>query len=48
MQTNVVSAQGVGSRAPEIAGEGEGIDPRPGRAGRRAPADAVAGRGEGV
>src|SRR4030095_11285857 len=39
---------GVGSRAPGTAGEGEGVDPRPGRPGRRAPADAMAGRGQGV
>src|SRR4029450_2808011 len=39
---------GVGSRAPGTAGEGEAADPRPGRPGRRAPADAMAGRGQGV
>ena len=38
-------AAGVGGRAPAAAREGEGADPRPRRAGRRAPADAVAGGG---
>ena len=41
-------AAAVGSRAPAAAGEGEGADPRPRRAGRRAPADAVDGGGEGL
>jgi DNA-binding transcriptional ArsR family regulator len=39
---------GVGGGAPAAAGAGEGADPRPGRAGRAAPADAVAGGGQGV
>ena len=39
---------GVGGRAPTASHEGERINSRPGRAGRRAPADAVAGRGEGL
>jgi DNA-binding transcriptional ArsR family regulator len=39
---------GVGGGAPAAAGEGEGADPGPGRAGRAAPADAVAGGGEGL
>jgi DNA-binding transcriptional ArsR family regulator len=39
-------AAGVGGGAPAAAGEGEGTDPRPGRAGGGAPADAVAGGGE--
>jgi DNA-binding transcriptional ArsR family regulator len=34
---------GVGGSAPAAAGEGEGADPRPGRAGGGTPADAVAG-----
>src|SRR6476660_4856980 len=38
----------VGSCAPADAREGEGLDPRPRRARRRAPADAMAGRGEEV
>src|ERR1700756_5181763 len=41
-------AAGVGGRAPAAAREGEGADPLPGRHGRRAPANAVARRGEGV
>ena len=44
----IVTAAGVGGCAPAAAREGEGTDPRPGRAGRRAPADAVAGGGEGL
>src|SRR5690242_19001490 len=39
---------GLGGRAPRTAGEGEGGDPRPGRAGRAAPPDAVAAGDEGV
>jgi hypothetical protein len=39
---------GVGGRARAAAGEGEGADPRPGRAGGAAPADAVAAGGEGL
>src|SRR5262250_2007637 len=41
-------AAGVGGGAAAAAGEGEGGDPREGRAGRGAPADAVAGGGEAV
>jgi hypothetical protein len=37
---------GMGGSAPAAAGEGEGADPGSGRAGRAAPADAVAGGGE--
>jgi DNA-binding transcriptional ArsR family regulator len=37
---------GMGESAAADAGEGEGADPRPGRAGRGAPADAVAGGAE--
>ena len=44
----IVTAAGVGGRAPAAAGEGEGADPRPGRAGGAAAADAVAGGGEGL
>src|SRR5262249_849389 len=38
----------VGGRAPTASREREGVDSRPGRAGRRASADAVAGRREGL
>ena len=41
-------AAGVGGRPRGAAGEGEGADPRPRRAGRRAPPDAEDGRREGV
>jgi DNA-binding transcriptional ArsR family regulator len=37
-------AAGVGGRARAIAGGGEGADPRPRRAGRKAPPDAEDGR----
>src|SRR5262249_17896147 len=37
---------GVGGRAPAAAGEGEGADPRPGRAGRGASPDTVASAGK--
>src|SRR5207253_7159671 len=37
---------GVGGCASATAREGEGLDPRPGRVGGRASADAVAGREE--
>ena len=39
---------GVGGRARAAAGQGEGADPRPGRAGGAAAADAVAAGGEGL
>jgi DNA-binding transcriptional ArsR family regulator len=39
---------GVGGSAPAPAREGEGADPSPGRSGRAAPADAVAGGGQGL
>ena len=39
---------GMGGCAPATAREGEGIDPRPRRAGRLAAADAAARGGEGV
>src|SRR5712692_1822654 len=38
----------MGICAAKAAGKGEGIDPRPRRAGRRASANALAGRGEAV
>src|SRR5260370_28805938 len=41
-------AAGVGGCAPAAPREGEGFDPLPGRAGRRTPADALAGRGQEV
>ena len=41
-------AAGVERRPRRTAGEGEGADPRPRRAGGRAPPDAVDGGGEGV
>ena len=44
----IVSPAGVAGRARGAAGQGEGADPRPRRAGRRAPPDAVDGRGEGL
>ena len=42
------AAPRVGGRPPRAPGQGEGADPRPRRAGRRAPAHAVDGRREGL
>src|SRR5213592_718857 len=42
------AAAGVGGCASTAFGQGEGVDEGPRRAGRRAPADAVGRRGEGV
>ena len=44
----IVSAQEWDAAREELLVEGEGADPRPRRAGRRAPADAVDGGREGV
>ena len=43
-----VSAPRMGGRPRRHAGQGEGTDPRPRRAGRGSPTDAVAGRGQAV
>ena len=44
----IVSPQEWDAAREAAAGEGEGAHPRPRRAGRRAPPDAVDGRGEGL
>ena len=44
----VVSAQEWEAAREQLARQGKGHDPRPGRAGRRATADALDGRREGV